>query len=453
MTVIPIRPVFQNGQRLTAERLTQALEFLRTMLRRVLLAPLSSGVAGGFELTPTGGVTGNTLDIAPGLAIDGQGRLIVVPDALSFSITDIEAGAGVTVTGGTIIRICLAQTESAESDACSPLRALGVEEGYQVLFKAETFDEALFDVAQFFTDPNTVEAWGDLDPPFATPESACVTMGHLVFASGSAFTATPFFRDGVSPRFKYIRNTAGTPSILLNEANVPGGPLNPPGKFPAVSVPVTLLLGPNPVVVQPGSYMAVYPEAHFADARGTSVQATRVAPYGDAFSAGEMWSQDQRVFTFPGGAGEYDPGTKTSEIPAGVGGVCAVPWQVNGSSDPIDRAGIPLAMSNVLASSGFVLAERTTFTDERLIGVSAGKEGVVAGRRVVPVASSGIIKVAVEHTGVVPIGAVLTSSATDGVLAIAATGQYGIVRAVQRFIGSAGTTDIMAMVQSSAVVP
>ena len=53
MSVVPIRPVFQDGQRLTAERLTQALEFLRTMLRRVLLAPLSSGVAGGFELSPT----------------------------------------------------------------------------------------------------------------------------------------------------------------------------------------------------------------------------------------------------------------------------------------------------------------------------------------------------------------------------------------------------------------
>src|SRR5690606_23987196 len=133
----------------------------------------------------------------------------------------------------------------------------------------------------------------------------------------------PFFRDGVSPRFKVIRNTAGTPSILLNELNIPGGPLNPPGKFPTVAVPLTMLLGPNPIVVQPGSYMAVYPPAHFADARGTSVQATRVAPYGDPYSAGGMWSADQRVFVFPGGSGDYDDLTKTSEIPAGLGGVCA----------------------------------------------------------------------------------------------------------------------------------
>src|SRR5690606_30411054 len=244
MSVIPIRPVFQDGQRLTAERLTQALEFLRTMLRRVLLAPLSSGVAGGFELSPTGGVTGDTLSIAPGLAIDGQGRLIVVPEGLTFSLTDITSGASITPTAGTVVRICLAQRESAETDACSPLKALGVEEGFEVLFKEQAIDEALFEVVSSFTEPNSVPAWGDLDPPFATPEDSCVTLGHVIFADAFTFSATAFFRDGVSPRFKAIRNTAGTPSIFLNELNIPGGAFNPPGKFPGVAIPLTTLLGP-----------------------------------------------------------------------------------------------------------------------------------------------------------------------------------------------------------------
>ncbi len=394
MSVVPIRPVFQDGQRLTAERLTQALEFLRTMLRRVLLAPLSSGVAGGFELSPTGGVTGDTLSIAPGLAIDGQGRLIVVPDALSFSITDIEAGAGVTVTGGTIIRICLAQTESAESDACSPLKALGVEEGYQVLFKAETFDEALFDVAQFFTDPNTVEAWGDLDPPFATPESACVTLGHLIFASGSAFTATPFFRDGVSPSFKYIRNTAGTPSILLNEANVPGGPLNPPGKFPAVSVPVTLLLGPNPVVVQPGSYMAVYPEAHFKDARGISVQATHVSRYNSGINAGQVTQANPGVFEFAGGAA-----STTNPIQSGMAGVSAVPIAFDPVNGPVAHAGEPLIVQPSVPGEPVRLMKPpagSPYPYDSLVGVSAGPSYAAFSISVVPLARSGLIRVLVD---------------------------------------------------------
>ena len=48
-----IRPVFTNGERLTAQRLNEIVEYLRTSLRRMLLGPLSPGVAAGLDLGGT----------------------------------------------------------------------------------------------------------------------------------------------------------------------------------------------------------------------------------------------------------------------------------------------------------------------------------------------------------------------------------------------------------------
>ncbi|MCA9626279.1 MAG: hypothetical protein KC766_01375, partial [Myxococcales bacterium] len=338
MSVVPIRPVFQDGQRLTAERLTQALEFLRTMLRRVLLAPLSSGVAGGFELTPTeaSGPSG-VLTVAPGLAIDGQGRLIVVPDTLTFSLADIVAGSGIAPAANKIVRVCLAQKESADSGPCSPFAALGVEEGYEVLFKEEDLNTALQEVLSSYKEPNSVPAWGDLDPPYATPEGSCVTLGHVVFADATTFYATDFYRDGVSPRFTAIRNTAGTPSILLNELNLPVTPLNPSGKVAVVAVPVATVFGPKPVIVQPGAGMAVLGPAYFQDLTGFSVQATHVSRYQSGINAGQVSQNNPRVFEFAGGADSL-----TNSIQTGLAGVSAVPIEFDGSNGPVNNAGEPL---------------------------------------------------------------------------------------------------------------
>jgi hypothetical protein len=400
MTVIPIRPVFQNGQRLTAERLTQALEFLRTMLRRVLLAPLSSGVAGGFELTPTGGVLDSKLEIAPGLAIDGQGRLIVVPEGLIFSLTDITAGASIIPTAGTVVRICLAQRESAGTDPCSPLGALGVEEGFEVLFREQAIDEALFDIVSSYVEPNSVAAWGDLDPPFATPEDSCVTLGHIIFADAFTFSATAFYCDGVSPRFQAIRNTAGTPSILLNEFNLPstshffGG-----AKVAGVAIPVAALFGPNPVLIQ-GQGLAVTAPAYVKELEGEKVQATRVSRYQTEINAGQVSPGSARVFEFAGGA-------ETTGIPpvqSGLAGVSAVPIEFDSSNGPVNHAGVPLIMLTSTAGDAVRVQKLPTgssYPTQLLVGVSAGPAYVAPGgtTSVVPVARSGVVRVLLDTTG------------------------------------------------------
>jgi len=345
-------------------------------------------------------VTGSTLTIAPGLAIDGQGRLIVVPEGLTFSLTDITSGASISPAPGTVVRICLAQRVSAETDACSPLKALGVEEGFEVLFKQQEIDEALFEVVSSFTEPNSVAAWGDLDPPFATPEDSCVTLGHIIFADAFTFSATAFYRDGVSPRFNAIRNTAGTPSIFLNELNIPGGVFNPPGKFPGVAIPLTTLLGPNPVVVQPGAGLWVYALAQFAELQGINVQATRVSGYQTGINAGQVSPGSPRVFEFAGGAETTD----SPPLQSGLAGVSAVPIEFDDSNGPVNHAGVPLIMLPSTAGDSVRLGKLPaglTYPTQLVVGVSAGPAYVTPGGTalVVPLARSGLVRVLVDTTG------------------------------------------------------
>jgi len=417
----------------------------------VLLAPLSSGVAAGFELSPTGGVTGSTLTIAPGLAIDGQGRLIVVPEGLTFSLTDITSGASISPAPGTVVRICLAQRVSAETDACSPLKALGVEEGFEVLFKEQAIDEALFEVVSSFTEPNSVAAWGDLDPPFATPEDSCVTLGHIIFADAFTFSATAFFRDGVSPRFKAIRNTAGTPSIFLNELNIPGGAFNPPGKFPGVAIPLTTLLGPNPVVVQPGAGLLVYALAQFAELQGINVQATRVSGYQTGINAGQVSPGSPRVFEFAGGAET----TNVAPLQAGLGGVSAVPIQFDDLNGPVNNAGEPLVV--LPSEPGQPLRVRklpsgAPYDTNALIGVSAGPSYLLASdgmTKVVALARSGLVRVLVDSSGgAVPQNSLLTAPdlGNDVLNVVGLPSAAALVRAAQTAAMSPSPVEILAWV-------
>ncbi|MCA9627466.1 MAG: hypothetical protein KC766_07365 [Myxococcales bacterium] len=451
MSVVPIRPVFQDGQRLTAERLTQALEFLRTMLRRVLLAPLSSGVAGGFELSPTETSSpSSTLTIAPGLAIDGQGRLIVVPDTLSFSLADIVTGSGVAPAANKIMRVCLAQKENVDSGPCSPFAALGVEEGYEVLFREQSLDAALFDVLNSYQDPNSVPAWGDLDPPYATPEDSCVTLGHLVFADTTTFYATDFYRDGVSPRFTAIRNTAGTPSILLNELNLPVTPLNPSGKAAGVAVPVAAVFGPKPVIVQPGAGMAVLGPAYFKDLVGEKVQATHVSAYQSGANAGQVSWNNPRVFEFAGGADSL-----TKSIQSGLAGVSAVPIEFDGSNGPVNNAGEPLIMIPTNSGEGVRVKKvplGASYNTNALIGVSAGPSYPLSDAGsplVVPLARSGLVRVLVDASAaVVPQNSLLTApDVGDDTLVVAGLPSAApVVRAAQTAFVSPSPVEIFAWV-------
>ncbi|MGE7317193.1 hypothetical protein [Staphylococcus capitis] len=71
------RPRYYDYEYLRADDLTQALDYLlaRQNLAARLLRPM--GVVSGLDLTPTGG----DVTVGQGVAIDGDGNVIVVPES------------------------------------------------------------------------------------------------------------------------------------------------------------------------------------------------------------------------------------------------------------------------------------------------------------------------------------------------------------------------------------
>ena len=81
------RPQFTDGARLTAGQLNTVVEYLRTNLRRLALAPLSPGVGIGLTLAPEpGGEDNLELQVNPGVAVDGRGRILVLSEPRRFRV-------------------------------------------------------------------------------------------------------------------------------------------------------------------------------------------------------------------------------------------------------------------------------------------------------------------------------------------------------------------------------
>ncbi|MFC6705778.1 hypothetical protein [Flexivirga alba] len=79
MTEPAARPQFYEGQYLSADDLTAAVDYGRTQLARALLATHRWGIALGLDLTETSGPNNTTgVSLEPGYAVDGFGRTLLV---------------------------------------------------------------------------------------------------------------------------------------------------------------------------------------------------------------------------------------------------------------------------------------------------------------------------------------------------------------------------------------
>lgn len=396
--VAPLRPRFQDGQRLTAERLNTAFDYLRDFIRRVLLAPLSAGVAGGLTLDPAAGKPSSNLAVAPGVAIDGRGRLLLLAEARTFTRKELLDAVGGTLAAGEAIRVALALDErSAEFDPCAAHLPLNLIENVRFVFEKVSVPSVF---PAFFAEaahPNAVEAWEDLDPAGAQGSDDGITLGHVfqLASAASEIYTTGFFRQGVAPRFNVIRNTYGHPSIYLAELRMDVG--KGVQTVDGVAIPDPTRFGPGPVVFT-------------GPAGGNAVQATHVGPFAKPYAAGQYGGgplaagADRRVFEFAGGAGAFtDQNQAVSELGAGLGGVAATTCELDSSGGDVPRAGIPLEVGTDVAG-GPVRVRRAGAAAEqpRLIGLSAGNSYPYpydTTRTVVPVASAGLVKVVLAHEG------------------------------------------------------
>lgn len=400
----PARPVFQNGQRLTAERLELAQTYLRDFIRRISLAPLSAGVAGGFEMSiekaenPAGEAANETLVVQPGMAIDGKGRLLIVTEPVRMSVQSILEQLGWTdFASGNGARIAVQlDTHASSVPACGEVAPACIVESAKLVIERATIDTTLSASFNQIAHPNKVEPWQEIDDRASPSDADCsITLGHVYspVPTGSVarvFAVTTFFRQGVAPRFGAIRDTAGNPAIYLNElGNHPqtGASLETPLPFMGVNVPAWLLK--------------------------------------ELWVSGAAWFANNVLFsgaaTFAGLASFVQTAT-----------VCEL------EGNPVVESGVPLRLADS-APGEDVKVKIENASSDRLLGISAGPSVVFGGKTLVPIATGGVVKAKVPATTTVELGAELTA-ATNGRLKPATPDSWIVARAAQR-IDPAPTTD------------
>ena len=92
----PERPVYFEGQILAAADLTGAVDYGRAAVARHERYLHDWGIAEGLEMTAKTDATGKYVDVTlgPGLAIDGTGREIIVPQAVLLDTDAFYAANG-----------------------------------------------------------------------------------------------------------------------------------------------------------------------------------------------------------------------------------------------------------------------------------------------------------------------------------------------------------------------
>lgn len=454
MSCAPIRPVFHEGQRLTAERLTQAFEYLRDFVRRVLLAPLSAGVAAGFEIAPVLPSTDDHITIEPGLAIDGRGMLLLLCERRTFTITELNAAIGGPLQTDEAIRVGIALREVRQGkEPCAPHLSSSVIENVEFVFERVPLKPAdlLFQAGQEALKPNCIEPWEDVQKASGSGDCS-VTLGH-VFAIQPGVTTSTFFRQGVCPRFSVIRNSAGVPSIFLPEMQWQDAGDPEPVTVDGVAIPVPTVFGPKGVMfygpkgvrfMGPGAVQFRTPTG------GEFLQATHVGPFQQAYAAGAMSAgNDKRIFEFPGGAG--DPTTDGGALAPWLGGTAAVPWEFDASGGVVDRAGIALQLSSAAAPSNEIRVKRVVTPSATVIGVSAGGTYAIGGGKVVvPMACAGTIKALVLREGgsAIDAGAEIVASPGGGLAVKSASNEVVVARAAQSAPPGAGAVECFLWVVS-----
>jgi len=82
----PVRTRFFAGKLLTADDLSREQEYHRTARRRMLLAMIGPGVVTGLRISAT--ADGKSVVVSPGMAVDGLGREVIVPESVDVCLEE-----------------------------------------------------------------------------------------------------------------------------------------------------------------------------------------------------------------------------------------------------------------------------------------------------------------------------------------------------------------------------
>ena len=141
----PERPVYYEGQILAATDLSGAVDYGRAVVARHERYLHDWGIAEGLELTTTADPTGKyvTVTLGAGVAIDGTGRHVVVPQPVQLSPQDFFAANGASPQAKANYPVLLYGTDTAApaaamaAGACAPgSQSTRMQEGYGLTYGA-----------------------------------------------------------------------------------------------------------------------------------------------------------------------------------------------------------------------------------------------------------------------------------------------------------------------------
>jgi hypothetical protein len=214
------RPRYFEGQVLAAEDLTAGLDYTRAQAARHNRLVHRWGIVTGLTLTETrrsgSGASWVEVTVSPGMAIDGTGREIVVPDAQLLderaferrrvAVGDAEAWYPVMIAGAD-----LGVVPPPSTRKCTPARANRTAEGWQIDFAAPGFETTLTQQKPPNIDdgaggaPNTPRWW--------------ILLGFVKWdATLRRFTAVANESNGIARRYVGVRAdeiTSGSGSLLM----------------------------------------------------------------------------------------------------------------------------------------------------------------------------------------------------------------------------------------------
>jgi hypothetical protein len=298
------------------------------------------------------------------------------------------------------------------ADPCSQ-PGMVVVDSVSVAFQQVVIPTGLDVPGQIVGTAACVDPWSDLD---ATTAACGVTLGDIVRITlpSPSWLFSLRSRQGVSSQLGVVRSPSGNTAIVLGE--------------------LALDLGRGTVI---GEALAVVPNAEFeGDVRfrsrvrvqalqGDFVQATTVGVVDQQPAAG-VWFDNSQIFV---AKGQQDPFLAKSDF----AGLTAVQCKFDEVNGPVSRSGFPLYIMGVNESTHVKVSTGTDNAGVHLIGISAAGVHAIAGtgELIVPVATSGLVRVRVQTSvGLIP-GADLTPSSTPGVLTPAVAGQIVIAKAAQ----------------------
>jgi len=388
------RPLFRDGERLTAQRLNDAFGFVDDGVRRGQLGTVGAGVASGYRLSADTSGPAVVLRIEPGLAIDGAGRFLVTAAPQLFSINQIEDQTGPLAVGARVqIRVHARAAAASSLDPCAELRPQITDHkpaiGFVVATSSVGFGTRAGIGRASLSASAALPAWSELSG--ASGRELAVTLGSIALLSDSGgFSVSMAERQGLAPRGDALQNSFGQPVMSLRSD---GG-----------DAQIRLM----------------------ARTFGDDITATRLGA-GSGSGAAGFAPSDARVFV--------------------VNTTQAVPIELDPDGGPIEAAGIPLEMADAPAGTTTVRARRAGRPSLLALGVSAAPAYTAGDLTLVPLATAGLVEVRVRAGGSgVPLGAPLQLAGEDELSIVTGAPAVIVARAAQRSDQKGGVVSLLAWV-------